>query len=1050
MRTPGAIVDERTDLYAVAMIMLASLSGRCCSLRDEVREEQLDAADPPLADVLLHALHTQPAMRYPTADAFAAALKDVAMRGRKGTWDVYLSYRAPTEWYPGTMEAELARKLHDQLARRTLAKSSGAAIRVRLDRLANRPGTTFRDTIAGDLARTAIFVPIVSRGALVRWAGAAPPSSLAVAAAASSPAAASATESSIDAASPHEPLPSEPRPPPELPPPPPQRTAAQMHSTELSFDLRLDPRATGGSATALQRFDALLLEWQAALALHECGGGSKYANACRKVLPLFLGSPIFAQPSEAAATSMPAAMDASAERGASTSGARQRIVGFRGWRGDTGELMWDERGKAVKGLRGLTAARMREQRVGYGHASGTADAETARDDETGHFCEQLLGEHRTVFADLFQTADADDAKLVDAASRISPATVVRRLLDIQGKFSDVLVPSKAVSALPGAGAALSGEAAAGGNHMSMAHDALDELASAFADIVEKEVDHQCSKNVGFGSFASPDTLTPLEPLTGRLTFESLFGPTLIQFGLQRTTCATAEALMQPQRSASSSPGSLPRSPVVLIVFGRGGHEGTRLLEETVNRALLTCTTERATGALSSGSTNGVTPPLCHVVYVSLDNSKQEFDQFTAHNSTWWAVPFRARTRYGERARKLLKADSLPTVVVTHWAAAAAIDPHGALSGVHGSAGFVEVLNDNATHEILGDPRGLRFPWTQQGVGELMGDVLLRRDGSNVHRESALLDVDVLAIYFGGEWCPHCVAFKPTAQRAYAQLQPRRFEMVYVSHDRDREAFDRYFEQMDWLAVPYERQDSRLSLRTRFKIDSIPTVLVFQRDPLNRQSFTLMHKGRDGLSLLSAVTPSTLAGYPWQLILPPTQSSLLRELPGSVALVVLCEHLAPSSFECQRLHHTIEQLAHAWQTRSNLSVHGAREQGRQWPTLKFMLVPGPPTVESRRLRSAARLPEASLGPETLQLLIVDQRWSRPEDCARYLVRAICEHEGIPFHLEGLMIGGGKRITAVLELFFATIQPGTDVPTQAPVSGGHSVYHNQPIRERWHLA
>lgn len=218
---------------------------------------------------------------------------------------------------------------------------------------------------------------------------------------------------------------------------------------------------------------------------------------------------------------------------------------------------------------------------------------------------------------------------------------------------------------------------------------------------------------------------------------------------------------------------------------------------------------------------------------------------------------------------------------------------------------------------------------------------------------------------------------------------------------------------------------------RFQVASVPTCLLFRRDPLQGNSFELMHRGRNCCELLE--DPASLASYPWQLVHPLNDATVRRELPGSVAFVVLCEHLEPSSFESVQLHRTLEQLG---------ATLGATRKAHQ--RLKFVVAAGPPTALSRRFRAEARLPEAGRGPETLQMVIVDQRWPRPADWARYLVRAICEHEAIPYSLEGLLSDSGKRIAAVIAIYFDAIETG-DVPTHAP----DSFYHKPPIREPWSL-
>lgn len=238
-------------------------------------------------------------------------------------------------------------------------------------------------------------------------------------------------------------------------------------------------------------------------------------------------------------------------------------------------------------------------------------------------------------------------------------------------------------------------------------------------------------------------------------------------------------------------------------------------------------------------------------------------------------------------------------------------------------------------------------------------------------------------------------------------------------------------QIRWLAIPYDHKDTRGALIRRFQVASVPTCLLFRRNPLQGNSFELMHGGRNGCELLE--DPVSLASYPWQVVHPLTEATVRRELPGSVAFIVLCEHLEPTSFESVQLHRTLEQLG---------ATLNATLQAHQ--RLKFVVAPGPPTALSRRFRAEARLPEAGRGAETLQMVLVDQRWPRPHS-ARYLVRAICEHEAIPYNLEGLLSDCGKRIAAVIAIYFDAIEPG-DVPTRhAP----DSFYHKPPICEPWSL-
>jgi hypothetical protein len=593
---------------------------------------------------------------------------------------------------------------------------------------------------------------------------------------------------------------------------------------------------------------------------------------------------------------------------------------------------------------------------------------------------------------------------------------VRRLFELQGSFSDLLVSKKASSQLQkdtlqdaapskGKGA----EAAA------VEKDAVDELAANFADIIEKAVDNQCRQNRGLGlPTGASGAAGALEPHSGPLTFEVLFGPRLIAFGPDRAMLSTADALPMAAPTPTGAPPTVAGgTPPVLVLFGHSTSSATLTLAMRLS-------------ALAQ-------PAGARVVFVSLDGTKVDYDRFTAQRlPNCFAVPFRVRERYGERARKLLHTESVSALVVTRWA------PPEASATIGGGGPCVEVLNEDAASEALSDELGVRFPWVRRSVEELMGDVLVRADGTSVHRDGALQGCDVLAIYFGGARCGYCNEFLPHMVEAYHALKARRFETLYVecptkgASQTSEATFDRYVRSMPWLVVPYARHDVRRALPLIFRVESVPEVRLFRRDPLQGGRFVLKHRGRDAMKLLT----SQLAAYPWQLVLPLTQSNVMHELPGSAALVVLCEHLSPTGYESQQLHGALEQLAHAWQARKEVATE------RKWPMLKFIVASGPPTALSRRVRTEARLPPASAAPETLQLLLIDQRWPRPE-CARYLLRAVCEHEAIPYSLEELMSSGGKRLMAVLEVFFGAIQPEADTPTHCP----DSIYHKPPIREQW---
>eukprot|EP01051_Picozoa_sp_SAG22_P028672 SAG22_NODE_10233_length_546_cov_0.872483_1_plen_137_part_01 len=88
--------------------------------------------------------------------------------------------------------------------------------------------------------------------------------------------------------------------------------------------------------------------------------------------------------------------------------------------------------------------------------------------------------------------------------------------------------------------------------------------------------------------------------------------------------------------------------------------------------------------------------------------------------------------------------------------------------------------------------------------------------------------------FSGEWCPPCRAFTPQLVGFYeehgAELS---LELVYASVDNDEEAFQRYFQKMPWLALPYSGQGRHGALHVKLKelydVPGYPTLVIGDGD-----------------------------------------------------------------------------------------------------------------------------------------------------------------------------------------------------------------------------
>lgn len=89
---------------------------------------------------------------------------------------------------------------------------------------------------------------------------------------------------------------------------------------------------------------------------------------------------------------------------------------------------------------------------------------------------------------------------------------------------------------------------------------------------------------------------------------------------------------------------------------------------------------------------------------------------------------------------------------------------------------------------------------------LLGDHAIRQTGDKVPINSLCGKDKVIGIYFSADWCPPCKGFTPKLVDFYNKLkaseQNFKFEIVFVSWDKDENAFRDYFSTMPWLALPF--------------------------------------------------------------------------------------------------------------------------------------------------------------------------------------------------------------------------------------------------------
>merc|ERR1719230_2314476 len=143
------------------------------------------------------------------------------------------------------------------------------------------------------------------------------------------------------------------------------------------------------------------------------------------------------------------------------------------------------------------------------------------------------------------------------------------------------------------------------------------------------------------------------------------------------------------------------------------------------------------------------------------------------------------------------------------------------------------------------------------LAALLGDTLLTKEGTKPTAE-VLAGKKAVALYFSAHWCGPCRGFTPRLAEAYTKdLRAKGLEVVFVSSDRDEGAFESYFGEQPWTALPYGERSLKGKLSSKFKVQGIPTLVILDGET----GETITTNGREEVS-----TDPTGARFPWK---PPT-------------------------------------------------------------------------------------------------------------------------------------------------------------------------------------
>mmetsp|Transcript_14833 Transcript_14833/g.16467 ORF Transcript_14833/g.16467 Transcript_14833/m.16467 type:complete len:374 (+) Transcript_14833:25-1146(+) len=128
------------------------------------------------------------------------------------------------------------------------------------------------------------------------------------------------------------------------------------------------------------------------------------------------------------------------------------------------------------------------------------------------------------------------------------------------------------------------------------------------------------------------------------------------------------------------------------------------------------------------------------------------------------------------------------------------------------------------------------------VKELLNNVKLT-DASGAEFDLDTLKGKTIGLYFSAHWCGPCRGFTPQLADFYKKnAEKLKFEIVFVSSDKDEASWKEYLSEMPWKALQFSERDLKASLSKQFKVRGIPTFVI-----VDENGETITTDGRSGVS-----------------------------------------------------------------------------------------------------------------------------------------------------------------------------------------------------------
>lgn len=124
-----------------------------------------------------------------------------------------------------------------------------------------------------------------------------------------------------------------------------------------------------------------------------------------------------------------------------------------------------------------------------------------------------------------------------------------------------------------------------------------------------------------------------------------------------------------------------------------------------------------------------------------------------------------------------------------------------------------------------------YPWTQKSPLTVMPKSFMQRNNQTnkigeIGAKAALKGKNV-GLYFADSRSPKCEEFLPALVQMYAKVRQSdpSFQVIFVSSDETKEAFDRHYDKMPWLAIFFDDREAEARLASVCDVVEVPTFVV---------------------------------------------------------------------------------------------------------------------------------------------------------------------------------------------------------------------------------